>query len=118
MNETLYIAAKAPREGCAKTRLGRAIGHELAINLYRAFLADLAARFSNAPFTLGWYVTPSDAWTDIAPLVGRNGQAARVSLQGEDDWTGRQRRLFREATDRGEERVILIASDSPHRRCR
>ena len=114
MNDMLYIAAKGPRAGYAKTRLGQAIGHEFAISLYRAFLMDLAARFSNAYFAFGWYVTPPDAWTDIAPLVGRKGRAARVSIQGEGDWTGRQRQLFREATGRGEERVVLIASDSPH----
>ena len=36
----------------------------------------------------------------------------RVSIQGEGDWTERQRQLFRDAAG-GEERVVLIASDSP-----
>ena len=109
MKDTLYIAAKAPRAQITKTRLGRAIGHDSAVALYKAFLSDLAARFADAPFALGWYVTPADAWEDIAPLVSRSG---RVSIQGEGDWTERQRQLFREAAG-GEERVVLIASDSP-----
>lgn len=112
MKDTLYIAAKAPRAQITKTRLGRAIGHESAVALYKAFLADLAARFADAPFALGWYVTPADAWEDIAPLVSRRGRVPRVSIQGEGDWTERQRQLFREAAS-GEERVVLIASDSP-----
>jgi len=37
-----------------------------------------------------------------------------VLAQGEGDWTARQRALFRGAAARGEERVILVASDSPH----
>jgi len=113
MTDILYIAAKAPRAGLVKTRLGAAIGHEYAVALYASFLRDLAARFAGAPFALGWYVTPPDAWPEIAPLVGAAGEA-RVLAQGEGDWTARQRGLFRGAATRGEERVILIASDSPH----
>jgi len=111
VSDALYVIAKAPRVGLAKTRLGRTIGHERAVTLYRAFLQDLAARFSGAPFALGWYVTPPDAWSEISPLVGESGQ---VLFQGEGDLTERQRELFREAAGRGEERTVLIASDSPH----
>ena len=111
MSDALYVIAKAPRVGLAKTRLGRTIGHERAVTLYRAFLQDLAARFSGAPFALGWYVTPPDAWAEISPLVGESGQ---VLFQGEGDLTERQRELFRGAAGRGEERTVLIASDSPH----
>ncbi len=111
MRDALYVIARAPRPGSAKTRLGRTIGHERAVTLYRAFLQDLAARFSGAPFALGWYVTPPDAWAEISPLVGESGQ---VLFQGEGDLTERQRELFRGAAGRGEERTVLIASDSPH----
>ena len=114
MKDALYIAAKAPRPNFAKTRLGRAIGHDNAATLYKAFLTDLAARFAPSPFGLRWHVTPDDAWTDIAPLVEGNGRAARVSVQVGRDWAGRQGRLFREAAARGEGRIVLIASDSPH----
>ena len=97
MNESprdiLYVAAKAPREGVAKTRLGREVGHGAAVGLYRAFLLDLAARFSGAP-------------------LDGHGEP-RVLFQGDGDWTERQRDLFRGAAGRGEERTVLIASDSP-----
>ncbi|MDQ3360931.1 MAG: TIGR04282 family arsenosugar biosynthesis glycosyltransferase [Actinomycetota bacterium] len=111
MRDALYVIARAPRPGFAKTRLGRSIGHERAIILYRAFLRDLAARFSASPFALAWYVTPPDAWPEISSLTGETG---RVLFQGEGDLTWRQRELFREAASRGEERTVLIASDSPH----
>lgn len=58
LSATLYIAAKAPRPGFAKTRLGKAIGPMQAIALYKAFLQDLAARFSTAPFEVVWFITP------------------------------------------------------------
>jgi rSAM/selenodomain-associated transferase 1 len=113
VTDILYIAAKAPRAGLAKTRLGNSIGHESAVSLYRAFLRDLAARFTGAPFRCGWYVTPPDAWPEIAPLVAPCGKA-RVLFQGEGDWTKRQRELFYGAAERGEDKVVLTASDSPH----
>ena len=113
MSAILYVAAKAPRPGLVKTRLGRAIGHEAAAALYRAFLRDLGARFTDAPFAVGWYVAPADAWPAIAPLVDPAGRGTRVLAQGAGDWTARQRALFAGAAARGEGRVILIASDSP-----
>jgi rSAM/selenodomain-associated transferase 1 len=109
----LYVAAKAPRPGICKTRLARAIGDERACALYRAFVRDLAGRLDGAPFPVGWYVTPPDAWVDLVEVVG---PSAWVLLQGDGDWTERQRRLFRGAAARGERRVVLIASDSPHLR--
>lgn len=112
MERVLYIGAKAPLVGLAKTRLGRSIGPSAAATLYAAFLSDLAARFARAPFAVGWYITPADAWSDLAPLVG--DQRSRILVQDGPDWTERQRRLFREAADRGETCTILVASDSPH----
>lgn len=110
MSEAFYIIAKAPRPGFAKTRLGRTIGHERAVALYRAFLQDLAARFSGSSHPPGWYVTPPESWPELAPLVGEGGP---VLFQGGGDLTERQRELFRRAAGRGEERVVLAAADSP-----
>jgi glycosyltransferase A (GT-A) superfamily protein (DUF2064 family) len=114
----LYIAAKAPRAGFAKTRLARGVGQRAALGLYRAFLRDLAARFVALPdeYALGWYVTPPDAWPDLAPLVAAGGTRhhAQVLAQGDGDWAIRQDALFAGAAARGEGRTVLIASDSPH----
>ena len=111
MIDALYVIARAPRVGFAKTRLGRTIGHERAILLYRAFLRDLASRFAESPFSPGWYVTPPDAWPEISVLTG---ETDRVLFQGDGDLTERQRDLFAGAAGRGEEKTVLIASDSPH----
>jgi len=111
MTDAIYIIARAPRAGFAKTRLGNTIGHERAVALYKAFLTDLGARFSDAPFPLGWYITPPDSWPEIEELVGECG---RVLFQGEGDLTRRQRDLFVGAEARGEGRVVLMAADSPH----
>lgn len=116
--DILYVAAKAPRPGLAKTRLGRQIGDASAIALYRAFLCDLGARLAPLQarhgYDLGWYITPPDAWPEIGPLAApRSMRDARVLPQGRGDWTARQVALFAGAAGRGEGRTILIASDSP-----
>jgi rSAM/selenodomain-associated transferase 1 len=107
----LWIAAKAPRPGFVKTRLARSIGDARAAELYAAFLQDLALRFRDAR-PLGWYVTPDDSWPELERLVG-DQDGALVLPQGEGDWGERQRRLFADAHRRGEQRTVLIASDSP-----
>lgn len=112
----LYIAAKAPRPGFAKTRLARGIGQEAALGLYRAFLRDLVSRFAAAPsqdFGIGWYITPPDAWDDLAALVSPTGPRPPILAQGGGDWGVRQDRLFAGMAARGETRTVLIASDSP-----
>lgn len=110
MTDALYVAAKAPRIGLAKTRLGASIGHGAAIELYKAFLKDLGGRFADAPFGFGWYITPPDAWPEFSALTG---ETDRLLYQKETDFTERQREFFRETARRGE-RTILIGSDAPH----
>lgn len=105
MNARLTIAAKAPLPGHAKTRLAARIGDDAATELYRAFLADLANRFPEA----AWYVDPLRAWQRAYPGTRATGQPA-------GDWTQRQRAFFRSAAMRGDERSVLIASDSPQLR--
>ncbi len=106
----LVIGAKEPVPGAVKTRLGRAIGDERAAALYRAFLADLAARFRRAPraYDLLWAVTPAGA--DWFALVG---PADGYFAQRGADWTERQRHIFRWTAARGYDHTVLIASDSP-----
>jgi len=110
MSTSLWIAAKAPRPGLVKTRLATAIGDDAAVALYRAFLTDVSRRFARAPFRCGWYVTPPDGFAEIEALVGGG---ATLLAQPEGDWSERQRYLFREAAGRGEERTVIVASDSP-----
>lgn len=110
IRDALVIGAKEPVPGAVKTRLGRAIGDARAAALYRAFLADLAARFRRADraYDLFWAVTPAGA--DWFALVGA---ADGYFAQRGADWTERQRHIFRWTAARGYARTVLIASDSP-----
>lgn len=119
----LLIAARDPVPGFTKTRLGQAIGMERAAMLYRAFLADLAARFTpvslahDPPFDLGWAFTPAEcnfasvlAGLDTPPLLDSR---IRFVPQHGPDWGVRQANLLRSGHDLGYRRTILTASDSP-----
>jgi len=111
MTERLYVAAKAPRPGFVKTRLGRRLGDGAATGLYRAFLIDLSSRLRALPISTGWFVTPDDGWCEVSDCVG--GGWSPAVRQGAGSWGVRQDRLFRTAQERCESRVVLIASDSP-----
>lgn len=113
MTQRLFIAAKAPRPGLVKTRLGAQIGHQRAAALYGGFLRDLGLRFAGFPYEVGWFV-PAGAWPEILALLGPGWSRSPVVMQSGGDWGERQRRLFAGARGRGEERTVLIASDSPH----
>ncbi len=106
----LVIGAKEPVPGNAKTRLGRAIGDPRAVELYRAFLADLANRFRRAArsYDLLWAFAPATA--NFPAIVGA---ADGYFAQEGTDWTERQRHIFRWTAARGYDHTVLIASDSP-----
>jgi rSAM/selenodomain-associated transferase 1 len=114
MTRRLYFAAKAPRPGQVKTRLAAAIGEREAALLYRAFVADLAARFEHFPVDVAWYVAPG-SWPELEPLAGRGG-APLVREQAGDGWAERQAALFPMAAAAGETEVVLAATDSPQLR--
>jgi len=111
------IAARDPVAGQTKTRLGETIGMERAARLYRAFLSDLAARFSPQPtYDFGWAFSPPDAdfATILRDLGHTLGPDVRFVPQDGEDWGIRQANILRWGADRGYTRTVLIASDSPH----
>jgi len=57
---TLVIMSRYPQVGTTKTRLGRIIGDEEAVRLYRAFISDLAQRFAGWTCDLHWAYTPAE----------------------------------------------------------
>ena len=109
----LYVAAKAPRPGLAKTRLAAQLGEAEALRLYQGFIRDLSVNLVSDRYELGWYVTPADAWLELGILVHQEAGVPGVLTQPSGNWTDRQRWLFQTMTERGESRTVLVASDSP-----
>jgi glycosyltransferase A (GT-A) superfamily protein (DUF2064 family) len=119
--DLFLVVARAPLPGFTKTRLGKAIGMERAAELYLAFLQDVAVTFF-APDALpagiarGWAFTPDsfDFRALVATFPGQPHHAAPLFIPQEGDSLGdRLTRLLRWAVDRGFERTVIMATDSP-----
>ncbi|MCK6556394.1 TIGR04282 family arsenosugar biosynthesis glycosyltransferase [Candidatus Binatia bacterium] len=100
--------ARYPTAGQVKTRLARALGVEPATALYRAFLADLAARFGNGPRPLAWLFHPP-----TAPFAEVVGAGARCLPQRGDDLATRLRHAFEDLTTSAAG-LMVIGADVPH----
>jgi len=106
---TLVVMARYPTVGKVKTRLARTIGAVAACALYRAFLADLDARFGSGPRPLVWAYDPPDA--DFAALVQPG--ALCVPQAGPDLGT-RMHTAVRRFCGDGSRGVLIIGADAPH----
>lgn len=109
----LVIFAKYPEPGQVKTRLGKTIGDERAAALYRAFLADLAARFSNAApqdgYDLYWACQP-----EMRPLAEIVGPQAQCFDQRGATLDERLANVCADLRAQGYSRAVILGSDAPH----
>lgn len=112
-HRVLAIVARYPEPGRVKTRLAATIGAEAAANLYRAFLVDLAARFSHAArqegYTLIWAQAPGEG--DLRTVVGAGAQ---VIGQHGDGFAERLHNVCADLAAAGAREIVIISSDSPH----
>lgn len=114
----LVIFARAPEEGKVKTRLAATIGATETLRLYKAFLCDLACRFTGSQedvYTVHWAYTPIEAdfvasLTDLAPTV----TLGHCFPQYGPDFGSRLHHVFHTTTAFGFQQTIVIGSDSPH----
>jgi uncharacterized protein len=107
--DVLVVMARYPVPGAVKTRLAESVGADAACALYRAFLADIAARFGRGPWELIWAVTPAGA--DLAAVVG--AESRQIAQHGAD-LGERMRGCFAQLLGAGAARVVMIGADAPH----
>ena len=130
----LAIMARHPDPGCVKTRLAATLGSARTDSLYRAWLADLAERFTAGPLRLVWFFSPDER--DFGAVVGRGCPCV---AQGEGDLGDRMARAFERllvepprgapspctlsheivgegdpGLEGGFTRVVMIGADVPH----
>ncbi|HZC07183.1 MAG TPA: TIGR04282 family arsenosugar biosynthesis glycosyltransferase [Ktedonobacterales bacterium] len=115
-SDALVIVAKYPEPGAVKTRLAALIGAEWAANLYRAFLGDLAERFSAAQcvdgYRLRWACAPGLRPPGALRRVVGNGGV--ISAQRGVDFAERLYHIACDMRLAGYRRLIIMSSDSPH----
>ena len=112
--DALVIVAKYPRPGHVKTRLGASIGFARAARLYRAFLDDLAERFTQAEARAGYDLiwACADDPAALARLLGPEAGARMIRQRG-DDFAARLYHICRDTAALGYERTVILGSDSP-----
>jgi len=117
MSDTaLIVMARYPQAGKTKTRLARTIGDAPVVELYRAFLTDLAHRFAGPDVCLHWAYTPAevDYQAFVETLAPERAQYMRCFAQQGADFGARLHHAFQSVHEQGFQRIILIGSDSPH----
>lgn len=115
VDTALVIVARTPRLGEVKTRLAASLGPVVTLQLYQAFLADLAQRFASADaWMLHWAYTPGpgDFARELARLVPGVCTDSCFPQQG-PDFASRLHQIFAETGARAFARTIVISSDSP-----
>ncbi len=79
----LFLVAKYPTPGLAKTRLGREIGMEVAATLARAFLLDLLHSFAHSNTSTPSPCTISRRVLLFTPALAREEFEALLAAEGD-----------------------------------
>lgn len=113
----LVMIARTPEEGKVKTRLAAAIGTSETLRLYKAFLCDLAQRFTGwqeEAYTVHWAYTPCEA--DFVQSLVDLALVARLGCcfpQSGPDLGSRLHHVFCTTVASGFQQTIVIGSDTP-----
>ncbi len=116
MSDTaLVIMARYPEKGKIKTRLAARLGAAATLELYQAFLTDLARRFAGGGCDLHWAYTPADADFDIcvATLAAVDVSLWHSFPQQGDELAARLEHAFCTTAAQHFRKTIVIGSDSP-----
>jgi len=108
----LLLFARRPRVGRVKTRLAPLLGAEVALGLYRAFLADqlrFVASFARAARVEWWADGPLDPDLD----AGLPADGVRVRRQGPGDLGQRLERAVSAVFEEGSTATVVVGADTP-----
>ncbi len=111
----LIIMARYPELGKTKTRLARMLGEQETLDLYRAFLKDIAQRHAGQQYIPCWAYTPAEVNYQelIATLTPEYATTMRYFPQQGADFGTRLHNAFRWTQAQGFKYSILIGTDSP-----
>ena len=113
MSTCAVLFAKNPEPGKVKTRLQSDLGPEAAARLYRAFLLDCATELAVSQATAKVIAyAPADAAGPMRDLLADVGEFA-YAAQPETELGGRMEALVQRSFAAGNDRVVLLGSDSP-----
>ena len=106
----LLFFVRNPQKGPVKSRLAKAVGADVARELYRNFLLDMLSMLESSNFPLIICFYPEDALSDLKNFLGRD---YRYQPQRGADLGERMKEAFTDAFVMRFRRVVLIGSDIP-----
>jgi len=106
----LLFFIKNPEIGKVKTRLASAVGHEMAVKLYKRFLLEMLSTLNRGTFLFYLCFYPADALEELRNWLGE--EYLYIPQRGED-LGERMKNGFTEALAMNFKRVVLIGSDIP-----
>ena len=104
------VFLKYPEPGRVKTRLGAALGQEVACALYRAFVEALVAELRRGGLDPVLCYDPSEPERSFRSWLG----AGAYRPQEGGDLGQRMEAALGQALEEGADRAVLIGTDSPH----
>lgn len=116
VSNAVVVFAKPPVGGEVKTRLTGRLNEQLATELYRAFLGDIAIRVANFARSNEHPVTPVLAYTKAPQHPGFEAFRQRDYLfveQPGGDLGDKMHRVAEGCFDAGAEHVVIVGADSP-----
>ncbi len=108
-DERLLVFARSPEKGRVKTRLARATGEEMAVELYRCFVGDTLALCRKAGYRPSIFFQPPEAREVMAGWLGSD---FAYEPQEGDSLGDKMYHAFRRAF-RTCRRAVLIGTDVP-----
>jgi len=106
----LLFFIKNPEKGKVKTRLASAMGHEMAVKLYRRFLLEMLFTLNKGTFLFYLCFYPGDSLNNLKQWLGDH---YLYTPQNGENLGERMKNGFMEAFAIGFKRVVLIGSDIP-----
>lgn len=111
-NKHLIIFVKYPEKGLVKTRVGKVIGHENSVRLYRYLLNTTLQRFRlNDKYKVWVFYAPSGYHKEMIEII--SDTEVPVLAQKGDDLGARMSNAFYEVFSSGAEHAAVIGSDCP-----
>jgi rSAM/selenodomain-associated transferase 1 len=106
----VILLLKYPQEGSVKLRLGRQIGDAVAADLYRNFILDMLSTMNDTGLRRSISFFPPASSASLREWLG---PSLDLYPQRGRDHPERLMNTFVDAFSRGEERVVVLASDVP-----
>jgi uncharacterized protein len=109
-SDCIIVFLKYPEPGRVKTRLAADIGADVAVELYRRFVADTLATVDGLDVTVRIHFSPCDAAGLVRDWLGPDYD---LTPQQGIDLGERMKVAFSAGFDEGFTRAVIIGSDSP-----